>query len=345
MKDSKQLSRIAGSLEALSAPAVRNTGVPDRKERMPLMASLILAIGASEGRTKRGQACRRSFPIIAYVGPNGGGKSLAMILDTIPTMAGIRWECRNPGHRHTAEGIYTGYRTMLSTVKLLDPRTGLAHPLYTPFTDFAQLIDAEHCDILMDEVNGVASSRESSRMDARVANVLVQLRRRDIVLRISAPNWARADKIIREVTQAVVECRGYFPARLAATTEGGSGALWAPKRVFRFRTFDTADFEEWTAGKRDKLTPVNSQWFRGAGSDAFKAYDTLDAVDMVAGMTPEDTCSTCEGRVSRPACKCNAKPRAAAAATSPVDFGDGPFPEHFNDDTQHEFESRVSGDL
>lgn len=319
MKDAKHLARIAGSLEAIaSTPAVRNTGTPNRKESMPLMASIILGIGASQARTRRGTACRRSFPIIAYVGPNGGGKTLAMISDTLPTMAGIRWECSNPAHLHTQRGEVAGYRTMLSTVKLLDPRTGLPHPLYVPFTDFAQLLDAEHCDVLMDEVTGIASSREHGRMDARVQNLLVQLRRRDIVLRWSAPNWARSDKIIREVTQAVVECRGYFPARPARTSTDTAGMLWAPKRVFRFRTFDTADFEEWTSGKRDKLDTVNSQWFRGAGSEAFKAYDTLDAVEMVAGMTPEDTCEVCAGRVTRPLCKCSRGAAHHSGASSPV---------------------------
>lgn len=305
-KDTRQLERIAGALESGgSIPSPRNTAhvsARDKKsEKLPLMGKLILALFSSDHQNQRASAARRSFPITAYVGPNGGGKTLAMVLDTIPTQHGIRWHCANPDHLHTQRGIVEGWRTILSTVPLLDGN-GVPHPLYVPFTDFQQLVEAEHCDVLMDEVTGVASSRDSQRMDARVANKLVQLRRADVVLRWTAPNWARADKIMREVTQAVVECRGYFAGQPILGAAGSAG-LWAPKRVFRFRTFDSIEFEEWSASKRDTLDTVNNQWFKGVGSEAFKRYDTLGAVSMVAGMTPEDTCTVCEGRITRPICK------------------------------------------
>lgn len=317
-KSRHELARIAGALEGIgSAPSPRNTGaVSARKVKLPLRARVILAVGSSLNRTARARAQRRSFPISAYVGPNGGGKSLALVADTIETARGVRWRCENPGHAHTQRGEFEGWRQILSTVAILDPTTGELSRFYVPFTNFEQLIDAEHTDVLMDEVNGVASSREFQRMDYRVANKLVQLRRSDCVLRWSAPNWARADKLMREVTQSVTECRGYFSgATVAATGERSSTALWAPKRVFRFRTFDTAEFEEWSAGKREKLRPVVAEWFRGVNSDAFASYDTLDAVHMVAGMTPEDTCTVCEGRIVRHTCKGHpARPRRAAAA-------------------------------
>lgn len=309
MKNTKQLERIAGSLDAIAAgPSTRNTahdrirrrGKSDA-DKLPLMGRLILALGSSDKRTMRAIGCRRSFPIVAYVGPNGGGKSLAMILDTLPTRRGIRWECANPDHLHTARGVTSGWRMILSTVPILDVN-GQPHPLYVPFLDFSQFVELEHADALMDEVTGVASSRESQRMDARVANKLVQLRRADVVLRWTAPNWSRADKIMREVTQMVVECRGYFPGRSVAGSAGSAG-LWAPKRVFRFRAFDSIEFEEWSASKRENLEVVSSHWFKGIGSDAFAAYDTLGGVSMVASMTPEDICTVCEGRITRHVCK------------------------------------------
>ena len=50
----------------------------------------------------RARDARRGLPIHAYVGPNGGGKSLAMVNDTIPSLdAG---------------------RPVLSTVRLIDWR-------------------------------------------------------------------------------------------------------------------------------------------------------------------------------------------------------------------------------
>lgn len=274
------LERIAGSLE-LRADGKRDTARPGA-ERLPLMARFILWAGSSESRHRRATGARRSFPIRGYVGPNGGGKSACMVNDVLPSL--------DRGRR------------VLSTVKLLGPDGG-PHPLYIPFTDFAQLIDAEHCDVLMDEIVGIANSRDAARLPAPVQNVLVQLRRRDITLSWSAPSWARADKVIREVTQAVTECRGFYPSRQATEEESTSGVrLWAPRRVFKWRTFDTVEFEDWTAGKRDKLDPLASQWFKGPGSRAFSAYDTLDAVSMVAG-GDADQCEYCGKKKRAELCK------------------------------------------
>lgn len=158
----------------------------------------------------RARRSRRGVPIHAYVGPNGGGKSIAMIYDTLPSLA-------------------MG-RSVLSTVHLLDwtipdvDKLHMAvppgsdakcnpeahHPLFTELCDYRQLLDAEHCDVLLDEVTGVASSRESATMPAEIANLLVQLRRRDLCMRWTAPNWSRADVIIRECSQAVTTCRGFM---------------------------------------------------------------------------------------------------------------------------------------
>jgi len=191
-------------------------------------------------------------------------------------------------------------RTVLSTVRLIGPDGG-DHPCYVPFTDFRQLLELEHADVLMDEIVGIANSRERS-LPGPVQNTLVQLRRRDLTLSWSAPSWARSDKIIREVTQLVTECRGYFPGRAPAPVDGSGVRLWAPKRVFRFRSYDTIDFEEFTAGKRDKLEPVTGQWFKGPGSDAFGAYDTLDSVSMVSGGDP-DRCEHCDRKIRAEYCR------------------------------------------
>ena len=98
---------------------------------------------------------RRGYPIHAYLGTgNGSGKTLLMVHDSLPSLeAG---------------------RPVLSTVRLLDyknprqcddptctfpghPNHQAAHPLYIPFKDYQQLLDARDCDVLMDEVTGVAS--------------------------------------------------------------------------------------------------------------------------------------------------------------------------------------------
>lgn len=303
MQTRRELARIAAATESLAAtPSVRNTAhVATRREKIPMLGRLVLALGSSPKKEARAIALRRSFPIAAFVGPNGGGKTLCLIASSRPTRRGIRWSCDNPSHVHTQRGETEGWRRMLSTVPILDG-AGNLHPLYDAFTDFQQLIDAEHCDVYMDEVVAVASSRESQRMDARVLNKLVQLRKADVLLFWSAPNWARADKVMREVTQIVVECRGFFPAPVDWNADE-SARLWAPKRVFKFSTFDATEFEEWSSAKRDKVDPLNVQWFKGPGSEAFGAYDTLGAVSVVASITPEDTCTVCEGRIVRHTCK------------------------------------------
>lgn len=308
------IGRLTAAVEALSPGPQRSTGVQLPAERvggrLPLLARLVLAFGGRPAKVEAGVQMRRHYPIAAYVGPNGGGKSLAMVLDTLPTLRGQEWVCDNPSHEHTKAGVTAGVRTVLSTVKLLDWRQEWsgsrwdwpAHELYRPFTNFEQLVHAEHCDVLMDEVVGIASSREAQRLDVRVQNVLVQLRRRDVVLRWSAPNWARADRIIREVTQLVTECRGFYSDRKGAAGVTGS-EIWAPKRVFKFSAFDVVEFDEWTAGKKDKIEPENSHWFKGVGSDAFRAYDTLDAVSVVEQMSPDGVCPHCGKRQRQEYCK------------------------------------------
>lgn len=300
----KDTKRIAAALESIAdGPAARSTD-RDTKDKVPFLCWLRVKIFVSDKRSTLATAGRRAKPIQAYVGPNGGGKSLAMVEDTLPTLHGVRWVCDEPEHEHTKAGVTQGWRTVLSTVTILDADTGLPHPLYRAFVDFDQLLAAEHCDVLMDEVVGIASSRESASMDGRVQNVLVQLRRRDVVVRWTAPNWARADKIIREVTQAVTECRGYYSAPVKVQDGDVVGSLWAPRRLFHFRTFDTVDFEDWSAGKRDKLQPLVKEWFYGVGSRAFASYNTMGAVSRVAHASASGLCETCGGTIRRKACTC-----------------------------------------
>lgn len=260
-------------------------------------------------RNGRKRSARRAFPIHAYVGPNGSGKSLAAVWDTMPSLA--------------------SGRPVLSTVRLLDwlhpglDADGLprAHPLWVPLTEWSQLLEAEHCDVLMDEVTGVASSRESGGMPPAVANLLVQLRRRDVVLRWTAPSWSRADKIIRETSQAVTACLGYWPE-----SHGDGDRLWRRRRLFRWRTYDTADFEEFTVGQRDRLNPWVNQWFWGPGSPAFSAYDTLDQVLSIGHVLESGRCAHCGGRRTAPACSCEdyqaARPSRRALHVLPRD-GEG----------------------
>lgn len=225
-----------------------------------------------------GRAGRRSIPIHAYVGANGSGKSLFAVHDSLPSL--------------------DSGRTVLSTVKLLDSETGEPHKNYVRLHDWNQLLEAEHCDVIFDEVVGIAGAREHQGLPVQVANLLVQLRRRDITLRWTAPSWARADKIIREVTQAVSLCQGFFGKQ-------ADGQLWQQKRLFRIKTYDAISFDEFTLDKTKKLRSLSSNWFRGSGSRAFASYDTLDKVERVGEILDSGRCAHCGGRKTIPVCKCS----------------------------------------
>lgn len=214
---------------------------------------------------------RRSMPIRAYIGPNGSGKSLAAVRDLLASL--------------------DGGRTVYSTVPLYDAATGELHPGYRRFESWEQLMHAEHSDFFADEISGIASSRDHNNLHSEVINRLHQLRKIDVTFSWTAPAWRRADLSLREVTFAVTECRGYLPDNSVAKREDGA-ILWAPRRLFRFSTYDMRDFDEWSAGKRERVRPEVAEWFSGTGSREFSSYRTLDAVDRLESYDPR-ACPSC----------------------------------------------------
>lgn len=246
-----------------------------------------------------GTRLRRRFPITAYIGANGSGKSLLAVADSLVSLdAG---------------------RPVISTARLLDPSAGpctdegctwgshpdhgTAHPLWVPLRSWSDILEAEHCDILLDEVTGVVSSRESSSLPAPVADLLVQLRRRDIHLRWTAPAWARADLLLRECTQAAVICRGFLRRKAAGQSWASSTWVWS-------KAVDARDLDDFTQAQRlgTAQRPV-TVWGRSiarvASMRARHAYDTLDAVGSLSGRVIKGTCLVCGGARRQPACSCS----------------------------------------
>jgi hypothetical protein len=302
-KDGKQLKRIAGSLEAMQ-PAVtgRDTSSEPRttkeirKVSRPILYRLRVWLFTSPAKSRVRVAERMQFPIMGFVGPNGGGKTAAAV-----AMALV--------------ALRSG-RRVLSTVPLLDPATGQPHPLYVPWTHWDQLLDWWDGDVLADEILSIASSRGAASLDPRAQTLLGQLRKRNCRFWWTAPNFRRADVIIREVTQAITECRGFYPSRGLSQERRGVIQSWAPKRLFSFKTYDAIEFDDWTAGKRDQATPLVAQWFHGPGSDVFAAYDTLGAVSVIAGVGEAGLCDGCGGTVTTKPKPC----RCAVPKLRPHDF-------------------------
>lgn len=269
------------------------------------------------------RATRRGWPIHGYVGPNGGGKSAAMVWDTLPSLDAGRpvlstvrlLDYQNPrpceGWR-MQDGVQVECETCQAASEARshedDDEDAVrphmqAHPLWVPLRDWKQLMEASKCDVLLDEVTGVASSRTSQSLPAPVANKLVQLRRVDCVVRWSAPAWARADLIIRECSQAVTYCQGFL------TKESGEAdRMWRQRRLFKWKTYDAQLFEDFTSGKRESLGAELVDWHWGPRSPAFGAYDTYDAVSTVGTVTDAGRCYECGGKKSIPACRCDHSP-------------------------------------
>lgn len=204
-------------------------------------------------------------------------------------------------------------RYVLSNVRLWDPETNAPHRFWVPLTSFQQLLQARNCDVLLDEVTGVASSRESAALPPQVANLLVQLRRKDITLSWTTPSWARADKIIREVTQLVTVCRGFV-----RETSGDGQREWRQARLFKWQSFDAGSFDEWSAALSDTTRKrhadkVTTQLFWRPGSRAELGYRTYEDVAVLGhSLSVGGTCLTCGGRRSVPRCSCSDQPVQAA---------------------------------
>lgn len=240
---------------------------------------------------------RRQVPIMAYVGFNGSGKTQAMFLDTLDTLAGIEWDCDQQDHEHTKAGITHGVRHVLSTAAIYDSN-GELHPLYIPFDSWDRLTGFAHGDLLMDEMTSVAHSRHSSSLPPQIETLLNQFRKLDITVRWTAPDWARADKLVRETTQAVTLCQGSM-----AVKQGTD--LWRSNRRFRHLTFDAREFDEFTAAKREKVAPMVKEWFWAEGHRVRETYDTKQSVLMLGVTSDAGICVRCAGTRRRPECSCD----------------------------------------
>lgn len=250
----------------------------------------------------RGILRRRSVPICGYVGLNGQGKTLTMIRDSLLSLA-------------------LG-RRVLSTVTLLDAWTGNPHPLFEKFEAWEQLHDFRDGDVLLDEVTGIMDARDSG-MPKHVRRLLPQMRRANVMVRWTGIDWDNSDRRLRQLTQAVVRCRGKFPNRQLVRPSGMAEAvsMWAPNRMFVLTTFDAqtltssddsrliseAEHKQrkakvldrefvWGPAARNPL-PIGRLGIYG-GALAFRSYNTLDSVSSV-----DNSCRLCGGRVPDKVCR------------------------------------------
>lgn len=261
---------------------------------------------------------RRSQAIHAFCGPNGSGKTLLAVQACLPSLEAGRpvlSTCRLLDY----ENPRPCEDELCDCDKSDDKRHRQAHPLYLPWTRWTQLLEVEKCDVLADEITGVASSRSSGSLPPAIANALVQLRKRDVVFRWTSPAWARADLILRECTQAVTICRGFM-----ATDAEEEGRLWRPRRLVHAKTYDASALDSFTEGTRSRLDSMAGSWTWVPRARERMAYDTLESVLNIGSVSRTGRCEKCDGRQTAPACTCPeyvAMQRDAKAAGKVGDAG------------------------
>lgn len=264
----------------------RSDGMGRGDSRLPVMGAARALLFASDAGSLRATHARRGPGVMAYVGPNGGGKTLCAVQDTLPALiAG---------------------KPVWSNTPLIDPRTGFPFASYRQIEHADQLLEIDGgAEVILDEIATVANSRESQRLDPRFQIAFQQLRKRGAVVRWTAPDFARADLIFREVTQSITECRGHYTDRRSALDQWGLPDPWAPKRLFRRATYEALEFAQWSAGKRDAAKPEVVEWCypKKMKMDPRQAYRTLQGVDKVAGILVDGNCAHCGKKVRAEYCK------------------------------------------
>jgi hypothetical protein len=261
--------------------------------------------------------------IRAYVGFNGGGKTLCMI------------------ERDVLPALKKG-RPVYSTVRIGPPEVeGLWLPGAYPLESWQQLDEIRDGTVILDEITSQFPARQSMSLPPQLVTRTQQLRKRDIKVSWTAPAWNRADKSLREVTGAVTVCRSFFAARYArdpankimrydpdgvafvpgfGVQEGKPKARvrypgeWSPNRLFRFTTFSAMDFEEFSINASHKLKASRREWYWRTRHRAYISYSSLEEVALLSHLDDVGVCVVCGGSRQRKRCSCVRPERTAPAA-------------------------------
>lgn len=259
--------------------------------------------------------------IRAFVGMNGEGKTLAMV----ESMALPAWSRGVP---------------VVANFKLLPEAVGYPAELYRPLRSWREIPELSDCVLLLDEINATLPARQHAAVPPELARMMNQVRKPRMPVAWTAPAWARADRILREVTQSVTVCRGYLPDHVARepqvrlwpkakrTPEGRRDWLdpmWLPNRLFKFVTFDARDFEEFNlvtaaAGRHQsgaKIRCIGRRWYWRQSHKAYLAYDSSEQVELLDHLDEFGTCQSCGGTRPRPRCTCERPQGRYAAGVGP----------------------------
>ncbi len=236
-----------------------------------------------------------SAPISAYIGYNGGGKSLgAMVFEAAPALR---------------RGV-----PVVSTV-------AIAHPLYRPLTSWRQIWELHDCVLLLDDISAQFPARGAMTVPPQLVVKMNTLRHDNVQVVWTGPSWTRADVVLREVTQEVTECRGYLPdkwVRQSVVVDHGwtaprlkvgrravpANPMWRPHRLFKFVTHDATRFTEYTEAKVKDLKPKRERWYYRPFHGEQFLYDTVAPVNLLDHVDEGGWCLACGGKRRTRTCSC-----------------------------------------
>ena len=228
---------------------------------------------------ERARAERRAHAVHFYTGRNGSAKSMCAVFDTLPDL-----DAGTP---------------VLSTIRLVDWRNPrpcdddgcmsarhgkpghlAAHPAWVPWAQshggggWPQFLDFRDGIILADEVTGIADAHEWASIPVQVTNQWAQLRRRNVVMRMTGLDFINLHKRLRQATNAVTRCRSFLP--LVIQGDDGEDLMWRQRRLSAWTTYDaqTLPRDEPSESAWESAQVLSRSRFWIPGSDAAMAYDT-----------------------------------------------------------------------
>ncbi len=246
-------------------------------------------------------------PIRAFVGPNGGGKTLAAVqLAVVPALG---------------EG-----REVVSTCRINHPKARLLE-------SWREIDSLRSCLLVLDEITSSLPSRGAMQVPPQLIRTINQLRKVDVEAVWTAPNWARADVALREVTQEVTLCRGMLPdpwervpgeippwwrpyAHRMKMPNGETfrrSSRWQSNSLFRWVTYPAWSFDEFSLHAVKKVKASERVWYWRPWHSAQFLYDTIEGVSLMDHVDETGVCVVCGGLRRRAACSC---PKPVVKATT-----------------------------
>lgn len=243
--------------------------------------------GARRRRARRARPFFAHVPIVGVTGPNGAGKTVLAAHDAICDMLNGRRVLSTVGIRYVTEDG-----------EVLESE---------PLVSLSQLVQVRDCTVLLDEVATIfPSSTSASGLPAEVLVLLQTARHRGVTVRWTAPAWLRAQKVLREVTQAAVSVNPVG----RRTRDLWPEPLFSAVTVWDARSGKVDGTPERVLKRRFLLLRRALSW---------GAFDTHADTPVIGYPDSGGVCVDCGG--ARPRAKCSPRRHAALGLPAPFVVG------------------------